>query len=511
MCGIVLHAMAKGILVGGNLSDLLVRQKEGERFEVGELLIAEEEGHKALLQVFDLEFGSQLSQQHLELVGGLSLDGQATAFFDKGLRNYTVAHLKALIAMRATDKGPLLTKAKGLPPFFSTIRELRADDFSFLQKPQSPLFLGKLRSGSQEIDMPIHINGKEALSHHILIAATTGRGKSNLLKCLLWELVQESYCGTLVLDPHDEYYRSTLSQHPSRERVHQYSLNPEPGGQTLRFNLSLLRPQHFFGAIDWSDAQRQALTQFYREYDADWVRAIVTEKQLRASFNDGTLAVVRRRMMQVLGIDVTEGIIESDGLFVADGGLTTVADICNQLERGEIVIIDTSSFDGATEILVGSVIASDLLRRYKRHKLQGTLADKPVISIILEEAPRVLGKEVLEQGPNVFSTIAREGRKFKIGLCAITQLPSLIPRDILANMNTKIILGLEMKAERQSMIESASQDLSTDDRAIASLDKGEAIVTSTFVPFALPIRIPFFDEFRKPRTVKSAFGGVKLG
>ena len=64
------------------------------------------------------------------------------------------------------------------------------------------------------------------------------------------------------------------------------------------------------------------------------------------------------------------------------------------------------------------------------------------------------------------------------------------------------------------MMESASQDLSTDDRAIASLDKGEAIVTSTFVPFALPIKIPFFDVFQRERAaaqpVKS-FGGVKLG
>jgi len=59
------------------------------------------------------------------------------------------------------------------------------------------------------------------------------------------------------------------------------------------------------------------------------------------------------------------------------------------------------------------------------------------------------------------------------------------------------------------MIESASQDLSTDDRAIASLDKGEAIVTSTFVPFALPIRIPFFDDFSRTPATKHVFSGVK--
>jgi DNA helicase HerA-like ATPase len=120
---------------------------------------------------------------------------------------------------------------------------------------------------------------------------------------------------------------------------------------------------------------------------------------------------------------------------------------------------------------------------------------------------------VLEAGPNIFSTIAREGRKFKVGLIAVTQLPSLIPRTVLANMNTKVIMGLEMGPERQAIIESASQDLSSDNRAIASLDKGEAIVSSNFARFAMPIKIPLFSEYRgakKPNNTKIAFSGVKL-
>jgi len=139
------------------------------------------------------------------------------------------------------------------------------------------------------------------------------------------------------------------------------------------------------------------------------------------------------------------------------------------------------------------------------------LKDKPVISVVLEEAPRVLGKEALEKGPNIFSTIAREGRKFKVGLFAITQLPSLIPRQILANMNTKIILGIEMGPERDAIIQSSAQDLSDDDRNIASLDKGEAIITSNFARFATPVKIPLFEEFvkkDKKEDVRKDFGGV---
>jgi DNA helicase HerA-like ATPase len=78
-------------------------------------------------------------------------------------------------------------------------------------------------------------------------------------------------------------------------------------------------------------------------------------------------------------------------------------------------------------------------------------------------------------------------------------------------MNTKIILGLEMKPERQAVIESASQDLSDDDRSIASLDKGEAIVTSNFARFAIPVKIPLFEEFVKRQgkeEVKKDFSGI---
>lgn len=118
---------------------------------------------------------------------------------------------------------------------------------------------------------------------------------------------------------------------------------------------------------------------------------------------------------------------------------------------------------------------------------------------------------MLEVGDNIFGTIAREGRKFNIGLIAITQLPSIIPREILANINTKIILGNEMGPERKAIIESAAQDLSDDYQNIGSLDKGEAIITSNFTKFAIPIMIPLFEDLVKKdlETKKKTNQGVK--
>ena len=61
-------------------------------------------------------------------------------------------------------------------------------------------------------------------------------------------------------------------------------------------------------------------------------------------------------------------------------------------------------------------------------------------------------------------------------------------------MNTKIILHNELTIERGFIIRSASQDLSSDDRNIASLDKDEAIVGSNFTILPVPIKISLFED-----------------
>src|SRR5438105_4902673 len=81
-----------------------------------------------------------------------------------------------------------------------------ARDFPFLAKPERPLFVGYLRSGSKVLDVPVYLDAKQTFTHHILVPATTGRGKSNLVKVLLYSSLERSDAGVLILDPHDEYY-----------------------------------------------------------------------------------------------------------------------------------------------------------------------------------------------------------------------------------------------------------------------------------------------------------------
>jgi len=489
--------MLKGQVLSGDFSRILMRVKAEVEVELGELVVIDQGNEKFILQVYDLLYGSQISQQNLEMVSGLNLEEGNFEIMDESLRNYQLALLKPVLNVGSSSK-----TCKKLPSFFAKVREINKEDLSFITTPLTPFFLGKLRSGSKLMDFDIFLPGKEVFSHHVLIPASTGKGKSNLMSTILWDVAGKEYVGMLVLDPHDEYYGRTglgLKDHPDQNKVAYYTpSNPPPGARTLKINLSKIKPEHFYGAVPLTPPQRDCFHAYHKMFGEEWIKAVVEERRIEGvKFHEDTIAVVKRKLISLLGLELHQGQLYCQGIFDAVAGENTIAGICQDLEQARTVIIDTSLFSGALEILVGSMITTEIFERYKYYKKEGLLPDKPVISIVLEEAPRVLGKNVLEQGSNIFESIAREGRKFNVGLIAITQLPSEIPKNILANMNTKIILGIEMNSERQAVIESSPQDLSQDNRNIASLDKGEAIVTSTFTRFAVPVKIPLFEEFVK--------------
>ena len=58
----------KGTIIGGSHNKILIRQKYDQKVEIGELLVSQEKDkpEKTLLQVYDLIYGSQLSQANLE-------------------------------------------------------------------------------------------------------------------------------------------------------------------------------------------------------------------------------------------------------------------------------------------------------------------------------------------------------------------------------------------------------------------------------------------------------------
>ncbi len=489
-----------GQVIGGKTAQILIREKSGKKIEIGDLLVADEDS-KIILQVYDLAYGSQIPQIRRELMAGLNLEGFGSdlTFMEPELRNYRIAALKAIVTIAENE----VKIPKTLPSFFSSLRIINKEDLKFLEKPDDPVYIGKIRSGSKVLDVDVYLNGTDAFTHHLVIPATTGRGKSNLVRVMLWSILGLDKFGVLVLDPHDEYYgrfKKGLKDHPkAKEGLLYYSSNPPTGANTLVINLKSISPMHFQGIVNFTDAQSDAIKRYYNSYGEGWIENIMRGTEIEG-VAPRTLEVLQRRFDNILGVYIDDlGQLQCRTRVFSDkAGATTTSDITNALENGKMVTVDTSRLIDEAELLIGSIVVGEMFNRYQRYKSEGILDEKPIVSVVIEEAPRVLGKEVLENmGNNIYSTVAREGRKFRVGLIAITQLISLIPRQILANMNTKLILGNEMSVERNAVIESAAQDLSTDDRNIASLDKGEAIISSNFTKFAIPVKIPLFEDYLK--------------
>ncbi len=135
----------------------------------------------------------------------------------------------------------------------------------------------------------------------------------------------------------------------------------------------------------------------------------------------------------------------SEELPVLEGGLN-IDHIVEKLEEGNIVILDVSS----TPSTQADAVVLNVVRRILTNRIgldPREIARRKVVAIVSEEAPLYLSPEKVRSPRNAFARIAREGRKFKIGLVAITQLATIIEKQLLANMNTIVVLRTKFRSD----------------------------------------------------------------
>ncbi len=179
-----------GQVVGGKFGDIIIRQKSGSNLEIGDLMVSEENGSYLILQVFALEYGSQIQDKMQQMMSGVNLEqGIVDAqFFEPEFVNYVLARIKPL-ARVYKEKGEVKIP-KSLPSFFNKLRLITSNDLKFLHKEKDAIFVGYIRSGSKVIkEAEVWLPAQDVFSHHMLIPATTGRGKSNLVKTILWHVL----------------------------------------------------------------------------------------------------------------------------------------------------------------------------------------------------------------------------------------------------------------------------------------------------------------------------------
>lgn len=463
-----------------------------ERVEVGQIFSIKDGSLTYLARVLNIEHSSNYDGHWDTTIKG-------TDFFDSDqIFNRVIAE-----PLGCVNEAGGFKKSRTLPTKFSPVARAEREQFNFLSQVMGDIEVGYLRNGTRLVeDIPVALHS-EAMDHHMGVFATTGMGKSNFMKvfaasCMRRYVRGESKFGLLIVDPHGEYLKGKKNgsikglTHLKRYRdgLACYSTDrqnaSDPGVEELAISEGEIFPEDIALLYEWSAPQRDALDAISRIFDpASWLDEIKTSegmaRMIQEGFKDSTVSVLVRRIKNEL---------ERNRYIKKRSSL---ANILANLKKGKVVLVDIPRMTDRSELFLLSVISRHILDEYKRDLSDGEENRKNCL-ITIEEAQRVLGA-----GSNTsrFESIAREGRKFGVGLCAITQQPKLIDKQLLSQFNTLVVMGLGDRNDRRQLEESAKQDLSSMDIEIQTLEKGEAVVSTLDIPFPVPARIHRYEDYMR--------------
>ncbi len=505
-------ATIRGRLFGRNVLEAVFRAAPDEDLFLGELLVGIDDAteRRYLFRVVDVTYGSEHREPGwAERVAGTMLADDAREesglhpLHEQARRTYRVATCRCLGYLAPPDAAGSLRrtfrKPKSLPTQFSAVVAPQAEDFAFLAERMGDLPVGWLRSGETVVDFPVGIPGA-SLATHVGIFATTGMGKSNLLQVIASGILRANgRYGLLLVDPHGEH-RKALARHPwATVGLRVYANRGLPGTTSLRVSLGELTVDDLRTAYEWSRPQEEALYELERHYGTDglgWLAEFAHVDDL-PGFRDvelssrvalSTLQVVHRRARRIVDLRCV----------ATDPAVSVGRRIVDDLLAGRVVLVDVSGLGSTEEVLVASFLARRVLEQW-----QGAYLDDPdrhermpVVAIALEEAQRVLSASK-DRESNVFPRVAREGRKFGVGLCAVTQQPKLLDDELLSQFNTFFILGLADEKDRSILRSASKQDISAQNAEIQTLMPGECLIVNLAAPFAVPAQVHLYADLAR--------------
>lgn len=151
-----------------------------------------------------------------------------------------------------------------------------------------------------------------------------------------------------------------------------------------------------------------------------------------------------------------------------------------------VTILDLS---GIPSIILNDIIGAVLRILYDAvfwgRKLPEGAWERPLL-LVLEEAHAYLGKDNVGTAADAVRRIAKEGRKYGVGLMVVSQRPSEIDTTILSQCGTMIAMRLSNNTDRGYITGAASDNLKGLFEILPILRTGEAIIVGEAV--SLPVR-----------------------
>lgn len=184
-------------------------------------------------------------------------------------------------------------------------------------------------------------------------------------------------------------------------------------------------------------------------------------------------------------------------------------------DNGESLDIRIIDISGLPNEVAGPLTAmlARLLFQYKLYQSTSERERDPVL-LVCEEAHRYVpdkGEAEYAVAQSAIRRIAREGRKYGIGLMLVSQRPADIEGTVISQCGTWLVLRLTNSADQQHVARFLPDGLSGMTKALPNLAQQEAIFVGEGA--ALPARVRIFDltsdQLPKSETAKFARGWAK--
>jgi len=379
-------------------------------------------------------------------------------------------------------------------------------DNSILEHAFSPRDRNWIRLGVLEpsgVEYRIDVN---RLTRHLAILAVTGGGKSNTVCVLARRLVQGLNASIVLFDMHGEY--GDLGLGDKAKLWTPASVNPASLGFQELLKLVRMPPNAINQERILRWAWRAAIT-LYREgllRSSEIIDKVYNLVEGLLSNPRPTIPEARSggvkipnppqvsRSEEVKGVlNKLDDMMEYYSDILDDGIPLRLVDV---VIPGKLTVFDLSSLDEQGADAVTSHYLRRILQERKKARSGGIGYPTPLI-IVLEEAHVLVPAREDRLTKYWAARIAREGRKFGIGLTLVSQRPKNIDPDVLSQTNNKIILRM-VEPNDIRYVQAASEELSDDlTSLLPGLNPGEAIVIGSMTRLPALVKI---DECRYRRS-----------
>jgi uncharacterized protein len=363
-----------------------------------------------------------------------------------------------------------------------------------------------------------------------MVFAQSGFGKTNLVKLLLYHAIRDISYGKLIFDLNGEYVLASetttglgeINDPAIRENLVVFSDKKLSDDDKKHFHFGgrvLMDMRHHLTVGDilnfgtgFSDVMKSFL--FYLDEDGvnDFIlkidKYVNDPSLLHLDYPDfwalnkkgevdasatKTIGAIRKRIRHL--IDEDKGLHSSSS--------TLIEAVFRSLKAGKTVIIDLSLKDS----MDASIISTILVRKLFENNKQEFTSDEPekVIEtvILVEEAQNVLSDEMVKSNANPFVRCAKEGRKFKLGMVAITQRPSAISEEIRTQAENFFALHMGNSDDIRALVKSNVHY----DGVISTFIQRETIPGNLYMvtsdkAFVVPVRVHDFEKQVKNKTYR---------